>query len=435
MRMSLAHPRALAWVTSIALIAALAGCEDQTLNPPTAGPTTDTLFTSYVALGNSLTAGYESAGINDSLQKLSYPAVLANQMGTRFNQPLLTMPGCPPPLTDVFTQTRVGGLSGTDCFVREPGSVTPVINNVAVPGAATIDLINNLDATSQWPSRPNPLTSLFLGGKTQVQAAAVAQPTFVTVWIGNNDVLGSVLSATNPGDSNLVTPPDTFAARFNAMMDSLDAIGTIKGGALIGVVPVTAAPYLTQGRVWKAFEQQFDALTSPVNALDVSTNCLAFQPLSATDTAWVSVPFPVGGAVLAAAQAKVDSVQAGTLNPFTMQPAVLDCGGASVVSVPEVVHILVAVQQYNATIAAAAQARGWVYLDPAPLLVQLAADPTAIRPFPAFLPTDPQHLVAPFGSAISLDGIHPSPPTYKLIANALIQAINATYGTSVPAAP
>jgi len=435
MRKSLAHPRVLACLTSIAVLTALAGCQDQTLNPPTAGPTTDTLFTSYVSLGNSLTAGYESAGINDSLQQESYPAVLAKQMGTSFNQPLLTMPGCPPPFIDVFTQTRVDSLSATDCFARTPGSVAPVINNVAVPGAATIDLINNLDATSQWPSSPNPLTTFFLGGKTQVEAAAVAQPTFVTVWIGNNDVLGSLLSSTNPGDSNLVTPPDTFAVRFNAMMDSLDAIGTIKGGALIGVVPVTAAPYLTQGRAWKAFEQQFDALTSPINALDVSNNCLAFQQLSATDTAWVSVPFPVGGAVLAEAQAKVDSVQAGELNPVTMQPAVLDCGGASVVSVPEVVHILVAVQQYNATIAAAAQSRGWVYLDPAPLLLQLAADPTAIRPFPAFQPTDPQHLSAPFGSAISLDGIHPSASTYKLVANALIQAINAKYGTSIPAAP
>ncbi len=435
MRSSLAHPRTLAWLTSIALIAALAGCQDQTLNPPTAGPSTDTLFTTYVAFGNSVTAGFESAGINDSTQRLTYAAVLAKQMDTKFNMPLLTMPGCPPPFNDVFTQTRVGGLSASACFAREPGSVTPVINNVAVPGAAVIDLINNLDATSPWPSSPNPLTTFFLGGKTQLQAAEVAQPTFVTVWIGNNDVLGAVLDATNPGDSNLVTPPDTFAARYNAFMDSLDAIGSIKGGALVGVVPVSALPYLTQGRAWKAFEQYFDALTSPVNALDVANNCLAFQQLSATDTAWVGVPFPVGGAVLAAAQAKVDSVQAGTLNPLTMQPAVLDCGGASVVSVPEVVHILTAVAQYNATIAAAAQARGWVYLDPLPPFVQLAADPTAIRPFPAFDPSDPQHLSAPFGSAFSLDGIHPSASTHKLVANLLIQAINAKYGTSIPAAP
>ena len=105
------------------------------------------------------------------------------------------------------------------------------------------------------------------------------------------------------------------------------------------------------------------------------------------------------------------------------------------VSVPEVVHILLAVQAYNATIAAAAQARGWVYLDPLPPFAQLAADPTAIRPFPAFDPTDPEHLSAPFGTAFSLDGIHPSASTHKLVADDLIQAINAKYGTSIPAAP
>ena len=40
--------------------------------------------------------------------------------------------------------------------------------------------------------------------------------------------------------------------------------------------------------------------------------------------------------------------------------------------------------QYNTTIKAAADARGWLYLDPNPLLQLLAQDPTQIRPFPAF---------------------------------------------------
>jgi len=56
---------------------------------------------SYVALGNSITAGYQSGGINDSTQRQSYALLLARQMGTRYAYPALTMPGCAPPINNV----------------------------------------------------------------------------------------------------------------------------------------------------------------------------------------------------------------------------------------------------------------------------------------------------------------------------------------------
>src|SRR2546429_936309 len=95
---------------------------------------TNGIFDSYVALGNSITAGYQSGGINDSTQKLSYAVLLAAQMGTRFAIPSLTMPGCPPPIASFTTQARVT-LPGTSptCNVRTSASATDIINNVAVP--------------------------------------------------------------------------------------------------------------------------------------------------------------------------------------------------------------------------------------------------------------------------------------------------------------
>ena len=41
--------------------------------------------------------------------------------------------------------------------------------------------------------------------------------------------------------------------------------------------------------------------------------------------------------------------------------------------------MIATVAQYNATIAQEAADRDWVFLDPNPLLVQLAADPSAVR--------------------------------------------------------
>jgi hypothetical protein len=42
----------------------------------------------------------------------------------------------------------------------------------------------------------NALTQFILGGRTQIQAMMASQPTFVSVWIGNNDVLAA--SRTEP---------------------------------------------------------------------------------------------------------------------------------------------------------------------------------------------------------------------------------------------
>ena len=50
-------------------------------------------FTKYVAIGNSLTAGYTSGDLFKSGQENSYPAILANQFeaagGGEFKQPLM----------------------------------------------------------------------------------------------------------------------------------------------------------------------------------------------------------------------------------------------------------------------------------------------------------------------------------------------------------
>ena len=89
------------------------------------------------------------------------------------------------------------------------------------------------------------LTTFILGGKTQVQRALDARPTFVSIWIGNNDVLPAALSGvldSVPGLSPGVTSEAAFEKNYNAMMSGLAAGATIKGGLLIGVVNVAAAP-------------------------------------------------------------------------------------------------------------------------------------------------------------------------------------------------
>ena len=50
-----------------ALVLGMSACENEELLPPANQPV-DPLFERYVSLGNSITAGIQSGGLNDSLQ-------------------------------------------------------------------------------------------------------------------------------------------------------------------------------------------------------------------------------------------------------------------------------------------------------------------------------------------------------------------------------
>ena len=392
----------------------LSACNDETLMSPTAA---DSLFVRYASLGNSLTAGIQSGGINDSTQAEAYPVLVAQAMQTEFIVPFLRSPGCPPPLVNIFTQERLGGGAAPPCALRED-PIPERINNLAIPGAEVIELINYFDP-GLVPSETDTYKTFLLGGFTPVQAAAPVQPTFVSIAIGSNDLLGAALDGNNPGDPSLVTPPAEFAARYDAVLDSLDAIGSIEGGVLIGVQPLqlptgASVPYFSPGAAWQQFEVAFDQLTAPLNALDVSAAC-----------ATVFVPFPVGATTLALANARVDSVRNGLLPPLNLVPATLACTDETVIVAAEWLNLVAAATAYNTAIQQAAEDRGWAYYDPAAVFQQLVAQ----QPVPDAV--DRPH--AAFGFAMSRDGIHWSDVTHEAIAGALVDEINDHYGTSLGA--
>ena len=50
-------------------------------------------------------------------------------------------------------------------------------------------------------------------------------------------------------------------------------------------------------------------------------------------------------------------------------------------------------------------------------------------------PPSPLSATQPFGKWFSLDGVHPNAAAHKVIANRIIAAINAKYGSTIPAVP
>jgi lysophospholipase L1-like esterase len=394
----------------------LASCEgDHTLfGPPLGG---GAMFASYVALGNSLTAGYQSGGINDSTQQRSYAVLLAHQFGTRFAYPSLANPGCPPPLSNFATQARVTpagfpASTGTSCYLRTTTSTTDVLNNVAVPGATSYD------PTAVNGTGPNPLTTFILGGLTQAQRALVAKPTFATIWIGNNDILAAALAGL-PGGSALAgvtpaTPQATFVTNYATMMSQLMAGAPGLKGVLIGVIQVANAPQL-----FTAVALQnplfLGALSQAAGtAVTAAPNCLTAPGISSL------INIQITGAIKAHQVSAAINCVKGTnpLNPLDGDLYVLDAAEQATVSAT--------VTGYNTYIHAKADSLGFAYYDANPLLLQLVAS-GAILPVPNLASA-----TAPFGTAVSLDGVHPSTATHILIANGIIDVINAKYSTAVP---
>jgi len=199
-------------------------------------------FTRYVALGDSLTAGIASASYMDYYQQRAYPQLLATQANGSFLQgPFVAPPGFPPMLV-------LNGLPLSIGPTEMPPPADPfeylynltledAYQNLGISGANTNDLLTktgnalNLlagnfdnapyDMTLRIPQQPDPNTGDLID-LTAMTTAIWQQPTFLSVWIGSNDVLGAVLAAT-PIDGITMTPLDAFATDYATLIGGLAA--------------------------------------------------------------------------------------------------------------------------------------------------------------------------------------------------------------------
>ncbi len=327
-------------------------------------------------------------------------------MGLTFRAPLLNRPGCPSPALDIFAQTTVGGAGAPICsLLVQP--VPPTFSNVAVPGHQVADVYldrgQNASLTSQ-------LTGLMLGGRTQIASAREALPTFAVIWIGHNEILGAAQS----GDASLATTPGTFTARYMVLMDSLATLN-LKSAALLGLFDVTKIPAISRGSEYYAAKQSGKLPTS----FTVDATCAPASSGGIGES--VLVPHGYG---LADLLRRAVAGTAVTLNCAT---------DAAVLTQTETQTLASSVAAYNVTIAQQAQAKGWLYLDPNPVFDSLRAA-GEVPLFPN-LPPSPLATTQPFGKWLSLDGAHPSGLTHRLVANRLIAAVNAKYGTTFAPAP
>jgi len=441
--MRVATRRPLLAAAALATLAALGACvgDGDVLSPPVS-PAAGAMFVRYVSLGNSITAGFQSAGIVDSTQRNAYPNLLARAAGNiPFQQPLFARPGCPP----LMTAPLVPSTAASTCF-RVDSTKVPYPGNVAVPGVRIADLFTIPGG------QISQLYSLITGGRTQIQAMTDAHPTFVSAWIGNNDALSAALSGTlGPlaagADSNL-TRLAPFQANVTAMAAAIKASGA-QGAVLIGVVFADSASPLLQPGAY--FYLARDPATKRFNGKLVNDNC---SPVTSLGT-----PNP-----LSANMVSFQSVSS-ALPEINCDPASAQ-GGAFLLDAAERAVLGARIAAYNAALKAAADANGWLYVNPMDILrPELARVCTATVSLPAcpsgsagrynqvrkcqLLATAataaqlqaavlnscpvPGPTAAPnfFGVLISYDGVHPSTAAHVLVARSLAGSINTKYGTKL----
>jgi len=415
------RPRALP-ALALSALAFLGACaKDADIVQPVVPGNGASFMARYVALGNSITAGYQSGGINDSTQRQSYARLLANAAGTRYAYASLFGRGCTPPLTNLLLQTRVGGGTASTCDLRTAATVNATLNNVAVPGA------NSFDPNGAVGGGYSPLTQFILGGKTQVQKAIEVDPTFATIWIGNNDVLSFALNGTRAG----VTDSTTFIQNYDKMIaDLLAGSPNLKKGVLIGIVNVVNAPLgipiSVINQAATPSQPAYGYQPAAAGAVQqILGHPIAFAPNCNTGTPQIAFnAFPTIATALA--QAGLPAAA-----PFTFV-----CGDIPGVATKtpglltdaDRTFFINRIAGWNAYIKAKAAAIGFAYYDPNTRLSTWRAT-GQVPPFPNLAAAAG---TSPFAPYISFDGVHPSAAAQLVLAQDLVALINTTYSSTIP---
>jgi lysophospholipase L1-like esterase len=443
-------PTALPILLMVGLLLAMAGCSLEAPDDPSAlnnPPGVEDAGARYVAVGNSLTAGFTDGGLIMSGQTYSYPNLIAGQLGlgsSRFTQPYIASPG-------------IGGVSGGNVtgvlYFNGSGlavlGTTPLADvqsvlllaatqptqyhNLGVPGAVLHDGMNAYSSTTATSyvlyQSPNPFFD-FINRPTLFANKAVASgyPTpgglvpvtfqstsqfyqavakggaLTTLWLGNNDVLGPATSG-EPTAGFGPAGAATFQADYTALLAMLaggleQRNNGLKPTIVVANLPsVASTPYFIPrdqfeaaiGGGWPGgYEEGRD------NVVYVRFPTLTWVQSHATDTA---IPD----------EYTLDTGETADVNAATTTYNQIIAGVAANVHASGVARV--GVMDANALLAGRSQAEKthFLFLLGAGMTVEQAAATTLF----------------------SLDGIHPNSHGQGVMANAFIDVINGLDGTDL----
>ena len=332
-------------------------------------------------------------------------------------------------------------------------------NNLGIPGSILFDMADETDFGLKSVARGNPFFALILRdaalGNSVINQTRNLQPTFITAWIGNNDVLGYATSGGTSGTNTIIGDPFTlptesvvFASLYPAMLDSLAASGadivvanipdvssipffTTVGPILSGSVPWgfvaalhAAAGLPATGIIYESSTGINIGLPFNIGFADssaVRNGTTLFTLLGQTYALLLGVPtgkYYVDNGIDPGPG--IDTTQAFGFHPQNPFP------DAFVLDPAEIIIATDAVDAFNGIISTEAVSRDIAVVDFNTFLKNLLTTPIPVDGIGIFSSS----FIA--GGTFSYDGVHPSSRGYGIIANEWIKVINQKFGANVP---
>ncbi len=397
-------------------------------------------FSKYVAVGNSLTAGYADNSLYRSGQVASYPAMLSwsfSRLGpSDYKAPLLPgESGWPSPKlilgtsTDMMGNTSLGPVdypnqldtlgSSTNIAAQGP------FNNIGVPGIRAIDFLN------PYYGLVNPYAARFYAKPNPLDELSRIHPTFFTMWLGNNDVLGYATSGGmgkssggspfSLADRDAISGTNYFAAGIDSALGRLIADSGVQArGAIINIPDVTSIPFFN---------------TVPYNGL-VLTRQGQVDSLNAAYYK-TGISFTLGANPFVIADNSVPRLERRLAKPGELilltvpQDSLRYAGWGSIKPIPdryvldegEIKAVHDATEIFNGILHSRAEKYGLAYVDINSFLKSLSSG----------MLYHGVNFTTEFvrGGLFSLDGVHLTPRGYAMVANYILSTINYYYGASL----
>ncbi len=363
-------------------------------------------FSNFIALGDSYTAGYTDGALGRSGQENGFSYILGKQLeyvgSEGFVQPLVQSEGSIGSAGNSYYELQivnnslspVAGVGDQTIFAERVYDESNPIQNLGVPGAKSFHLLATAVSADplMYYSQANPFFGRFASSaETSVISDAVAQnPTFISLWIGNNDILTYALEG---GESDEVTPSTSYAQYMAVIAASLFSNGT--KGAIANIPDIETIPY-------------FNYILSS-----------GFLPLVIEDDE------AVGGMRQLLEGEKILLPASTLLLSGYGQSTELPLPDEYVLDLDEIEAIQSATLAYNNTIESIATQYGLALVDLN--AVMGTANTTGYI-------VDGITYTSTFvsGGVFSLDGIHATGRGSAIIANEFIKSINKTYNCKIP---
>lgn len=403
-------------LTLLAVIVGLMGVSGCSEKDPPIGPRSFGAIdpTAYVAIGNSISSGYQSGALFASAQEYSFPNLIAQQLGSSFVQPIMPDPGTGSLITLKSLSPSVVLEAGASNAVVPTNATTHLrpYNNLGIPNCVMVQCIDSSD----FAARSNPFFRLILRdrsfGASQLKQAVNLQPTVMTFWLGNNDALIYAITGGTRGTNLGLDGKAPFSLPTESIVirNSLAYIfGTIKAALPNTKVVVGNIPSIKNIPFFSTVPRKIPNPQNPSQLLSIYYRAKDNSVKTVGDHDYV----------ILSAQSKL-SKGVGLLPNLPL-------GDEDVLEESEAANVDAAVDEYNKEIQDAVAAAGANFA-----LVDFHAVFEELRMKGRMIAGE--RFTADFisGGVFSLDGIHPSNKGAGIVANEFIHVMNSKFGANIP---